>query len=298
VDKNIEINTVATRKAIDIKRLRADLILLLVALIWGTAFVAQRVGAEHSGVFVFNGLRFMLAALVLLPFIRFRFKVDRDVLPLMLLAGVLLFAGSAFQQAGLQFTTAGNAGFITTLYVVLVPILLLLFWHQKILWIAWAAAILAVAGGWLLSTGGTFHMAPGDGLELAGSLVWAFHVILIGKLAGRMGPLQLAIGQSFVAGILNLAAGLFFETHTFSQIAGSWLPLLYLGIMSTAVAFTLQIIGQRHSPATDAAIIMSMEAVFATISGYILLGELLQTVQIIGCVMIFMAMLLAQVHRI
>ena len=154
-----------------------------------------------------------------------------------------------------------------------------------------------MAGGWLLSTGGTIQVAPGDGLELAGSLIWAFHVILIGKLARRMELFQLAVGQSFVAGILNLTAGLFFETHTLAQIAGSWLPLLYLGILSTAVAFTLQIIGQRHSPATDAAIIMSMEAVFAAISGYILLGELLQTVQIIGCAMIFVAILLAQVRR-
>ncbi|MDR3574456.1 MAG: DMT family transporter [Anaerolineaceae bacterium] len=297
MDKNIEINAVSTHKAIDIKRLRSDLILLLVALIWGTAFVAQRLGAVHSGIFVFNGLRFLLATLVMLPFIRFHWKVDRQVLPLVMLAGLLLFAGSAFQQAGLQFTTAGNAGFITTLYVVLVPILLLLFWRQAVSWLAWVAAILAVAGGWLLSTSGTFHVAPGDGLELVGSLLWAFHVILIGKLARRMQPLYLAIGQSFVAGILSLAVGLFFETHTVSQIAGSWLPILYLGIISTAVAFTLQIVGQRHSPATDAAIIMSMEAVFAAISGYLFLGEILQTIQVIGCAMIFVAILLAQVHK-
>ena len=297
MDKNIEINTVSAHKTIDIKRLRADLILLLVALIWGTAFVAQRLGAEQSGIFVFNGLRFLIATLVLLPFIRFHWKVERKLLPLVLLTGLLLFAGSAFQQAGLQFTTAGNAGFITTLYVVLVPILLLLFWRQQVSWLAWAAAILAVAGGWLLSTSGTFQVAPGDGLELVGSLLWAFHVILIGKLAGRMQPLQLALSQSFVAGVLSLVAGLFFETHTIAQVAGSWLPILYLGIVSTAVAFTLQIVGQRHSPATDAAIIMSMEAVFAAISGYILLGEILHTVQIIGCAMIFAAILMAQARR-
>ncbi len=297
MEKNLEINVVSAHKPIDIKRLRSDLILLLVALIWGTAFVAQRLGAVQSGIFVFNGLRFLLSALVLLPFIRFRVKVTRQVLPLVLLTGLVLFSASAVQQAGLQFTTAGNAGFLTTLYVVLVPILLLVFWRQKISWLAWAAALLAVAGGWMLSTGGTFHVAPGDLFELAGSLLWAFHVILIGKMAQRMEPLQLAFGQSFVAGILSLIGGLFFETHTLAQIAGSWLPLLYLGIISTAVAFTLQIVGQRHSPATDAAIIMSMEAVFAAISGYLLLGELLQTVQVIGCAMIFVAILLAQVRK-
>ncbi|HMD88100.1 MAG TPA: DMT family transporter [Anaerolineaceae bacterium] len=293
----IEINAVSAPKAFDIKRLRSDLSLLMAALIWGTAFVAQRLGAEQSGIFIFNGLRFLLAVLVLLPFIRFHWKVERTVLPQVLLTGLVLFAASTVQQAGLQFTTAGNAGFITTLYVVLVPILLMIFWRQKISRLAWAAAVLAVAGGWLLSTRGTFQMAPGDGLELAGSLLWAFHVILIGRLAQQMDPLKLAVGQSFVAAILSLTTGLFFETHTLAQIASSWLPLLYLGIISTAVAFTLQIIGQRHAPATDAAVIMSMEAVFAVISGYFLLGEVLYTIQIIGCAMIFVAMLLAQVRR-
>jgi drug/metabolite transporter (DMT)-like permease len=297
VDNNIEINDLSAHKTIDIKRLRSDLILLMIALIWGIAFVAQRLGAEQSGIFVFNGLRFLLAALVLLPFIRFHWKVERKVLPLVFLTGLILFAASDLQQAGLQFTTAGNAGFITTLYVVLIPLLLLVIWRQKISWLAWAAAILAAAGGWLLSTSGTFHVAPGDGFELVGALLWAFHVIIIGKLAQRVEPFMLAVGQFFVAGFLNLGAGLFFETHTLAQIASSWLPLLYLGILSTAVAFTLQIVGQRHSPATDAAIIMSMEAVFAAISGYFFLGEILHSVQIIGCAMIFVAMLLAQAHR-
>ena len=298
MNNDLEIKTVHTHKTVDMKRLRADLTLLLVAFIWGTAFVAQRLGAEQSGIFVFNGVRFLIAALALLPFIHFHFKVERKQLPMVFLVGLLLFAGSSFQQAGLQFTTAGNAGFITTLYVVLVPILLLLFWRKKISWLAWVAAILAVAGGWLLSTRATFQVAPGDGLELVGSLLWAFHVILIGKLAQQMQPLQLAVGQSFVAGGLSLLTGLLFETHTTAQIAASWLPILYLGIMSTAVAFTLQIIGQRHSPPSDAAIIMSMESVFAAISGYILLGEILQTIQVVGCAMIFVAILLAQVRRI
>ena len=297
MNDDLEINAVRTHRTVDMKRLRADLILLLVALIWGTAFVAQRLGAERSGIFVFNGVRFLIAALALLPFIHFHWKVERKQLPFVFLVGLLLFAGSSFQQAGLRFTTAGNAGFITTLYVVLVPILLLLFWRQKVSWLAWVAAVLAVIGGWLLSTSGTFRVAPGDGLELVGSLLWAFHVILIGRLAQRMEPLQLAVGQSFVAGGLSLVTGLLFETYTVAQITASWLPILYLGIMSTAVAFTLQIVGQRHSPPGDAAIVMSMESVFAAISGYLFLGEALQTIQVVGCALIFIAILLAQVRR-
>jgi drug/metabolite transporter (DMT)-like permease len=283
-------------------RFRSDALLLLVAVIWGSSFAVQRVAAQHLGVFLFNGLRFFLAVLILLPFARQKERLEGGDFAWIGLAGVCAFAGSALQQAGLQFTTAGNAGFITSLYVVLVPVLLFILWKQRVSWIGWVAALLAVAGAMLLSTGGKgFQLAgksvAGDGLELLGAVCWALHVIAVGRGARRMAILTFSIGQYLVAGTLNLGLGLALEGRLLSGLASAWWTVVYIAVFSTAIGYTLQAVGQRHAPPADAAIILSLESVFAALFGYLFLTERLAAVQILGCVLIFGAVVLAQVKR-
>jgi drug/metabolite transporter (DMT)-like permease len=204
-------------------RFRADLVLLLVALIWGSAFAVQRVAAQYFDVFTFNGLRFLLGGLVLVPFsglnpLRYIKKSPRNngneistpIIPLdrksflfMFLGGSLLFGAAGLQQAGLETTTAGNAGFITTLYVVLVPILLVIFWKEKIDRLAWLGAFIAIVGSLLLSTGGTLRLALGDALVIAGSVLWALHLILVSRAVHHMDLITFASGQYIIAGIIN-----------------------------------------------------------------------------------------------
>jgi len=282
-------------------RLKADLTLFFVAVIWGSGFVAQRLAANnHLGAFLFNSGRFLLGALILLPFALPRWKLKPADLPWVGLAGVLLFGGGWLQQAGMQYTSAANAGFITGLYVVLVPMLLALFWRQKVRLFSWIAAGLAVFGIWLLSAQGKFRLAPGDGLELIGSLLWAFHVILVGRLSRRIpgsGVLPFSVGQFLVSGILNLVVGSFFELPSLSALPLIWPAILYSACFPIALGFTLQVVGQKHAPATDAAILLSMEAVFAALFGFAWLGEGLSTGQVAGCALMLAAMLLAQFNR-
>src|SRR5512145_500079 len=252
--------------------LRSDALLLLKAVIWGGAFAAQRVAAEHIGVFLFNSLRFVIGAALLLPFADLRCQFNRRTMVGPVLAGVVLFTASALQQAGLQFTTAGNAGFITSMYVVLVPVLLVIFWRQPVRGLVWLAVGMAVVGALLLSTGGRgVRLAPGDALELIGAVVWALHVIVVDRFARRMKALAFAAGQFLVAAVLNLIVGLAFESHTLPGVLDAWWAVAYIGIFSTAVGYTLQIVGQRHAPPTDAALILGLEAVFAALFGALLL---------------------------
>lgn len=279
-------------------RLKADLALFLVAVIWGSAFVAQRVAALHESVFVFNGLRFLLAAFVILPFIRPRWKPDRKTILLVIVAGAILFAGSALQQAGMRYTTAGNAGFITGLYVVFVPVILGIFWRERPHWLIWIAVLFAALGVFFLSTSGeTFRQRRGDDLELAGALFWALHVIVIAKFAPQVSILQFAAGQNLVCGALNLLTGLLVEYPQPGQLAGLWWSIAYAGIISVGIGYTLQVAAQRYTPATDAALIMSAEAVMAALFGYLLLGETLNPVQLVGCALIMAAILLAQARN-
>lgn len=277
-------------------RLKADLTLLLVALVWGSAFAAQRIIGEMGNVFLFNGLRFLLGALLLWPFLRGKPSLDRSGWKWVFIAGTVLFVASALQQAGLVYTTAGNAGFITSLYVVLVPIVLFFGWKERPFWTQIVAVFLAISGGYLLSTGGEFHIQSGDLLELAGALFWAFHVVVLGKFASRYDALRFSAGQFLVSGMLNLGVGAFTESIPMAQI---WLfvgALLYTAIFSVGVGYTLQVWAQRHTPPTDAAILLSLEAVFAVLFGWLVLGEVLSPIQALGCGLIFVAVLLAQIQ--
>lgn len=289
-------------------RFKADLTLLLVSIIWGSAFVAQRIAGQMGSVYLFNGARYLLAALVVLPFaINVRrdvgcpaaggsnptYAVPRGQYQWMFVAGFVLFVGSALQQLGVVYTTAGNAGFITSLYVVLVPVVLFIGWREKFHWISIAAVVMAVVGAFFLSTGGSFEVRAGDLIELLGALFWTFHVIVLGKYASKFDSMSFSVGQLFVCGALNLGLGLFVETSM------PWnIPLLgavaYTAFFSLGLCYTLQIWAQRHTPPADAALILSLESVFAVISGWILLDERLSGIQIFGCTLIFIAVLLSQ----
>jgi drug/metabolite transporter (DMT)-like permease len=274
-------------------RLKADIVMILVAAVWGAGFVAQRAGSQHVGYFVFGAARYILGVLAVLPFVR-RFDIPRHLIPWTILTGIVLFAGSALQQAGIQTTTAGNAAFITGLYVVIVPILMAIITKKPAPPVTWVAAILAVIGTLLLSTGGKIALASGDALELAGAFMWALHLILISKFSPKINTMQFALVQFMVAGVLNLGFGLIFEMETFAGLSQAWIAVGYAGVISTAIGFTGQVWGQRHAPAVDAALILSMEAVFAALSGYLLLAERFAPIQILGCVLIFAAVMLAQ----
>jgi drug/metabolite transporter (DMT)-like permease len=279
-------------------RLKADLALLLVSVIWGSAFAAQRVAGQQGSVYWFNGARYLLAAFVVLLFVLPAIRGSTPAYPReqyrwMFVAGFILFLGSALQQVGLVYTTAGNAGFITSLYVVFVPLVLFLLWREKVHWISIVAVALAGVGAFFLSTGGRFAVRLGDGIELAGALFWTLHVIVLGKYASSFEALSFSVGQLAVCGVLNLGMGLFAEKPTSLN-----LPLLvaigYTAFFSLGLCYTLQVWAQRHTPPTDAALLLSLESVFAVISGWLLLDEKLAPIQILGCVLIFVAVLLSQ----
>jgi drug/metabolite transporter (DMT)-like permease len=276
------------------REFRAELLLLLAAAIWGFAFVAQRVGMGSVGPFTFSAVRCILGSLALLPLIAVRRKrASAEVLrdggansrrPSLgkralyaLIAGSVLFGGASLQQVGLVTTTAGNAAFITSLYVVLVPILGALM-GRKIGARGWLAAGLAVVGLYFISVKGSLSVSSGDLLELGGAFFWAAHIIVIGRLAPKTDPIELSAGQFAVTAVLSLVAALFTEPLPFSQAwaTGVWaaaLPILYAGILSSGVAFTLQIVAQRTARPAPAAILMALEGLFGALGGILLLGE-------------------------
>lgn len=287
-------------------RLKADFALFIIAITWGSAFVAQRVAGQLGSVYLFNGARYILAGLVVLPFalraaLRGNNKtrqaksltyMPREGYKWMFVAGFLLFVAAAFQQAGMQYTTAGNAGFITSLYVVLVPVVLFFGWKEKPHWLSVVAVGMAGAGAYLLSTGGRYEVRRGDALELVGALFWAMHVVVLGKFASRFEPMSFSVGQLLVCGILNLVLGIFVEQPLFTwSLAGA---AIYTAVMSLGLCYTLQVWAQRHTPPADAALILSLESVFAVLAGWLLLNELLTRIQILGCVIIFLAVGLSQ----
>jgi drug/metabolite transporter (DMT)-like permease len=281
-------------------KLRSDLLLLLAAAIWGFAFVAQRMGMEHLGPLSFNAIRFVMGAAALAPVVWWRgrnggaapWRVD---LRRGLILGLVLFGGATLQQWGVVYTTAGKAGFITGLYVVLVPFLGL-FVGQRTRARTWMGAVLAVAGLYLLTITGRFVMGLGDTLVLMGAVFWSVHVLLIGRWARHTEPVRLAALQFLVCGIISGAVGLPMEQPTMAAIADAAGPLLYAGLASTGIAYTLQVVAQRHAPPAHAAIILSLEAVFAVVGGMLLLGEILPTRGLVGCALMLAGMILSQLE--
>jgi drug/metabolite transporter (DMT)-like permease len=289
------------------RTLKSDALLLVTALIWGFAFVAQRVGMEYVGPFTFNGVRFALGSLSLLPLLMRNPKEKasgeyllhgprplRDMLGGWL-AGLLLFMGASLQQVGLVYTTAGKAGFITGLYVVIVPILGL-FWKQRTGAATWIGAILAATGLYLLSVTGRFTMAFGDLLELLGAFFWAGHVLILGWLSPRIYPLKLAFFQFAACSILSLMTAFFTETMTLRGLSQAALPILYGGLFSVGVAYTLQVVAQRDAKPAHAAIILSLESAFAALGGWLILSETLSKRGVIGCALMLAGMLTSQLR--
>ncbi len=283
--------------------LKANALLFVAALVWGTTFVAQRVGMDHMGPFLFSGIRFALGAIILAPLALRAHNCSAPSslstsikwLPLWgsALAGVLMCAGINLQQVGLVYTTAGKAAFITGLYVIIVPVLGLLFRQRPGLGL-WVGAPLGVVGLFLLSVDEAFALGTGDGWVLACAFVWAFHMLLLGWLSPQLNSFVLAFGQSAVCAVLSLLVALFFEEISFSRLYSGVLPLLYGGIMSVGVGFTLQIIAQKDSPPAHAAIILQLEAVVGAASGWIMLGETMEGRQMSGALLMLAGMLVAQ----
>jgi drug/metabolite transporter (DMT)-like permease len=277
-------------------RIEADLMMLLAAIIWGGGFVAQRIATRYIGPFTFNGIRFALAGILLLPIVlRSLKRLDKKLLWIFP-AGILLFGGSALQQIGLATTTAGSAGFITGVYVVLVPVFLSLLWRNKIPAVNWIAAIIALGGTYLLSTGGELiRPGAGDLFELVGAVVWAFHVIVVGLAVRELDSFVFSVGQFLVCGLINLIVGQFVSPLSWTAVQPAIPALLYAGVFSVAIGFTLQAIGQSRAPTTDAVLILSLESVFGAIFGALFLAERMNWVQILGAAIILTTIIGAQI---
>lgn len=282
---------------------KSNLLLLLAATIWGFAFVAQRVGMEYIGPFTFNGVRFALGSLSLIPLmIYFNNTKEKKSKGLDLknvfiagcLAGILIFLGSSFQQVGLIGTTAGKAGFITGLYIVIVPICGI-FLKQYISINSWLGAIIAVAGLYLLCVTGRFTFAFSDLLELVGAFFFAFHILLIDYYSQKVDTLKLAFIQFLICSVLSMGTAVLFEDINLNGILKTAIPILYGGIGSVGVAYTLQIVGQKNAEPSHAAIILSMEAVFASIGGILILNEHLGVKGFWGCTLMMAGMLISQI---
>ncbi len=286
--------------------MKSNLLLLLTAVIWGFAFVAQRAGMEFLGPFTFNTARFTLGSLSLIPLliINRNKKFEKEkFLPLNnknllfggLAAGTMLFLGATFQQGGLVYTEAGKAGFITGFYVILVPILGL-FVKQKTSLITWLGAIVATVGLYFLSLNETFDINIGDVLVLIGSFFWAIQILVIGFYSNKVDPFQLAFTQFVVCAGLSLVAALISETIVLQNFVNAILPILYAGIFSVGIAFTIQVVAQREAHPANAAIIMSLEAVFAVIGGWLILNESIPIRGLIGCSLMLVGMILSQLY--
>jgi drug/metabolite transporter (DMT)-like permease len=285
--------------------LRSDLILLLAAIIWGFAFVAQRIGMDYVGPYTYNGVRFALGTLVLLPFlflsaskneplIKVSHPSDRRKIVIgSLMTGLFLFGGVALQQLGLQQTTAGKAGFITGLYVVFVPIVGL-FFGQRSHYTIWIGAILSVAGLYLLSNTSGLSIAPGDKLVLYCAIVFTFHVLFIAWLSPLMNSFLLAVIQFTICALLNLVIAFAIEPVNLTSILQAWMPIAYGGILSVGVAYTLQVIAQKTAHPAYASIILSLEAVFALAGGWLILHEVLTLQMLFGCGLMLLGMIVVQ----
>jgi drug/metabolite transporter (DMT)-like permease len=281
------------------RTLRADLLLLLTAAVWGFAFVAQRIGMEYVGPFVFNGIRFALGCLVLVPFAwvrRHRAGTTgrQGILTVGLAAGGVLFLGASLQQVGIVYTTAGKAGFITGLYVVLVP-LLATIWRHRVGRGAWIGALLAAVGLYLLSVREGLRISLGDGLVLASAFCWATHVLIIARWSKSHDVVMLALIQFATCSVLSLGVAFVAESFTVQAIRAAAIPILYGGLLSVGLGYTLQVVAQRDAPPTAAAILMSLEAVFAALGGWLILHETLVPRAMVGCGLMLAGVVLSQI---
>ena len=286
------------------KRMMGNSMLLLGAMIWGAAFVAQTVGMEYVEPFTFQASRCLLGSLVLLPVIAVMDRKNpgkkpatqadkRYLLISSLLCGLFLFTACSLQQVGLLYTTAGKSGFLTSLYIILVPILGLFMKKKVQPWI-WISVILALCGLYLLCGGGAFSLGRGELLTLGCAVAFSFHILVIDRVSPNLDGVRLSCLQFFVCGMLSLIAMFLTETPSLSAIAQCWLPIAYAGVLSCGVAYTFQIIGQSYTEPTVASLLMSLESVFAVLFGWLLLKQALTIPEVLGCILVFAGVILAQ----
>ena len=277
--------------------------LLLATIIWGSAFIAQSVGMDHIGPFTFQAVRCALAVLFLIP-CSYLFEGDKKAFlskwldpklwKVGFVCGIALFAAGGLQQVGLVYTSAGKAGFITAMYIVLVPILGL-FLKKKPPLSAWVSVIVAVIGLYLLSCAGVSEINKGDWMTLGCALFFAVQITLVDRLAGNIDGIRLNCVQSLVCSLLSALLMFGIETPRVENILTCWLPLGYAGVLSMGVAYSLQIVGQKSLEPTRASLIMSLESVFAVLFGWLLLHESMSAYELLGCVLVFGAVILSQI---
>ena len=287
------------------KQVYSNIMLIVAALIWGSAFVAQRLGVNHLGPFIFNGIRMMIGAVALVIYIFVRdalikkrgegeYGSNRMLVTGGIICGLVLFAASSFQQAGLTMgTTAGKSGFITAMYIVLVPVLGI-FFRKRVHFLVWVATLIAATGLYFLAVTEELTIGVGELLTICCSVFFAMHILVVDRFAPHVDGVKLSCIQFFTVGVLSLAAGALFEQYNPKAIIDCIGPLLYMGVMSSGIAYTLQILGQKHTQPAAASIIMSLESVFAALSGWVILGEVLSGPEKFGCVLVFVGVILAQ----
>ena len=286
-------------------KIKNGIMLVLTAFIWGTAFVAQSVGMDYLGPFTFNGVRSLIGGVALLPCIWLFQKgkgkatekpsrgARKELIAGGIACGLLLFAASSLQQIGIQYTTAGKAGFITAFYIVIVPVLGI-FLHKKIRGKVWGAVAIALAGLYFLCITEKFAVGKGDILIFLCALVFSIHILVIDYFSPKVDGVKMSCIQFFVCGIVSLPPMFFTETPKIGAIVEGWAPLLYAGVLSCGVAYTLQIIGQKNVNPAVASLILSLESCFSVLAGWMVLGEKLSMRESVGCVLMFAAIILAQ----
>jgi len=285
-------------------KMKNGVILALTALIWGTAFVAQSVGMDYLGPFTFNGVRNFIGGCSLIPCIWILGKLEsknaveqkgtkKDLIIGGISCGLCLFAASSLQQIGLQYTTTGKAGFITAFYIVLVPVFGI-FLRKKTGWKVWLAVLISVVGLYFLCITEKLTIGTGDILIFLCAVVFALHIMVIDYFSPKVDGVKMSCIQFFVCGAVSLIPMCLFETSTVRDIIESLGPLLYAGVLSSGVAYTLQIIGQKNVNPAIASLILSLESCFAVLAGWIVLGQKLSVRESIGCILMFTAIILAQ----
>lgn len=293
------------------KSLRGSLLLLLGSMIWGAAFVAQRVGMDHVGPFTFNGIRMLLAWLVMIPVTAlmehknkntpgYTAPDPKDQRLSGVICGALLFIATSLQQMGLVSTTAGKAGFITALYVVLVPVAAWFLFRKNPGKVIWLGVLIAVGALWLLCmpADGGFVLQSGDLLVLGCAVCFTFQILCVDHYAARVSGVKLARDEFLVTGGLSMLIAVAAEPISWEGVREALIPILYAGIMSGAVGYTLQVLGQRDTDPTVASLLMCMEAVFAVLTGVLLIGEKMTVRETVGCVLMFCAVILAQLSPV
>jgi len=284
-------------------RVQANFVLLFAAIIWGTTFVVQQVATGNLGAIMFTSSRFFMGGLFVLPLALIQYKrkqrsqtkiTGKDWLG-MIITGLALFLGAVLQQVGIFHTTVANAGFLTALYVPMVPFFAFIILRTQVHWSIWPASIGCLVGTYIMSGAQSLNIGSGDLWVISSAFFWAAHVLLVGKMATKtQAPLVVAVVQFMTCSLAGLLVGIFVESPSFADFEGAYFGIFYAGILSVGTAFTLQVVAQRFSPAPDAAIILSSETVFAALAGFLFLGERLSTAQLSGAALILAGILMVQ----